>query len=86
MTPRQLELAKKAYRENMENQRQLMTIQAYQISRWVWQKTVDIDKILNASKITDTKKDKKVMTNDEMLNQVKMLNRLFGGEEVVDNG
>ena len=63
-----------------------MTIQAYQISRWVWQKTVDIDKILNASKITDTKKDKKAMTNDEMLNQVKMLNRLFGGEEVVDNG
>ncbi|HCL01205.1 MAG TPA: hypothetical protein DHW61_02130, partial [Lachnoclostridium phytofermentans] len=55
-----------------------MFIQAYLISRWVWQKKVDIDKILN------TKKSNKKMTNEEMLAQVKVLNSLFGGEVVID--
>ena len=50
--------------------------QAYLISRWVWQKRIDIKKIL------DDKKPKKVMTDEEMLAQVKALNVIFGGEVV----
>jgi hypothetical protein len=45
----------------------------------VWQKKVDIDKALG-----ETQKRKKVMTDEEMLAQVKILNTLFGGE--VRNG
>ena len=62
------------YKIKLENERMLLTVQAYQISRWVWQKHVDIDKALNV------KKEQKVMTDNDMLNQVKALNKLFGGE------
>ena len=48
--------------------------QAYLISRWVWQKKINIKKILQ----TDEKK--KSMTDAEMLERVKMLNAVFGGE------
>jgi predicted RNase H-like nuclease (RuvC/YqgF family) len=64
------------YQEKLKNLRTLMTIQAYQISRWVWAKNLDIKKILN--EIDD--KPKKNMTDEEMLAQVKALNALFGGE------
>lgn len=47
--------------------------QAYLISRWVWQKKVDIEKILNTEK-------KKAMTDEQMLEKVKALNAIFGGE------
>lgn len=91
MTPYELGLAVQGYTKRKEreaeeyqikyeNERKLLTIQAYLISRWVWQKKVDIDKILN----TDVNKPKKNMTDDEMLAQVKVLNALFGGE--IKNG
>lgn len=64
------------YNAKLENQRVLMTIQAYQISRWVWAKKLDIKDILK-----DLEKPKqKEMTAEQMLAQVKMLNTLFGGE------
>ena len=44
------------------------------ISRFVWQKKIDIKKMLNI------KKEKKVMTDEDMLNQVKILNMMLGGE------
>lgn len=48
--------------------------QAYLISRWVWQKKVDIEKILN------TEKQNKAMSDEQMLEKVKALNAIFGGE------
>ena len=67
------------YKIKLENERMLLTIQAYQISRWVWQKHVDIDKALNVKE-----EKKEPMTDDEMLSQIKVLNRLFGGEENIN--
>ena len=32
------------YKIKLENERMLLTVQAYQISRWVWQKNVNIRK------------------------------------------
>lgn len=54
-----------------------MIIQAYLISRWVWAKNVPIEKILEDM---GTKKEKKEMTDEQMLAQVKMLNAMFGGK------
>lgn len=87
MTPYELVIAQRGYlkakereaeeyRAKVENQRTLMTIQAYQISRWVWSKKLDIKKILADLE----SKPKKQMTDEEMLAQVKVLNNLFGGE------
>lgn len=85
MTPYELSVAVRGFYKNKEreaeeyqiklkNERDLLYMQAFLISRWVWQKKVDIEKILN------DKPAKKEMTDDEMLAQVKMLNALFGGE------
>lgn len=93
MTPRELNIELKGYQKRKEfeaeeykiklkNEQRMLTIQAYQISRWVWVKKLDINKIL---KDMEPMKAKKAMTNDDMLNQVKVLNKLFGGE-VRDNG
>ena len=62
-----------AYVENKENEQRENIYQAYLISRWVWQKKIDIKKYLNAPK------NKKQMSDEQMLNQVKMLNTVFGG-------
>lgn len=77
MTPSELNLSAKVYAENKKQEEQNMIIQAYLISRWVWAKEVPIEKILNE---LGTKQENKIMTDEEMLNQVKMLNNLFGGD------
>lgn len=66
------------YKAKLKNESDLAIYQAYLISRWVWQKEVDIDKALGIEK----ERESKEMTDDQMLAQVKMLNRMFGGEEV----
>lgn len=76
MTPYQLNLIVEEYDKRKVEESKGQIYQAYLISRWVWQKKVDIKKILNPGK-----KDK-VMTDEQMLEQVRFLNRLFGGEEV----
>ena len=78
ITPRVLHIYVDAYRQNKETKGKDDLYQIYLLSRWVWQKKVDIDKILNS------KEEKKEMTDDAMLNQVKMLNKLFGGEVKID--
>jgi hypothetical protein len=67
------------YQAKFKNEQDLLTYQAYLISRWVWAKKVDINAILKE------KPKKKEMTDDEMLQQVMKLNALFGGE-VKTNG
>lgn len=52
--------------------------QAYLISRWVWQKKINIKKVLNS---IEKKETKTTMTDDEMEKMVKKLNKLFGGTE-----
>jgi acyl-CoA hydrolase len=74
MTPAELNIYVEAYVENKENEQRENIYQAYLISRWVWAKKIDIKKYLNTSK------KKKQMTDEQMLNQVKMLNAVFGGE------
>jgi len=74
MTPAELNVYAEAYVENKENEQRENIYQAYLISRWVWQKKIDIKKYLNAPK------NKKQMSDEQMLNQVKMLNAVFGGE------
>ncbi len=77
ITPFELNIAAKGYakRFEMENEASIKNgiYQAYLISRFVWQKEVDIKKYLNS------KEKKKPMTNEEMLQRVKALNALFGG-------
>ncbi len=68
------ELEYQEYETKLKNEQILLTIQAYQISRWVWAKRLDIKKILSNFE------DKKEMTDNEMLKKVKALNALFGGE------
>lgn len=76
VTPFELSLVVKGFNERQKANQKENVYQAYLISRWVWQKKVDIEKIL------EIKKEKKVMSSDQMLAQVKQLNALFGGSEV----
>ncbi len=76
ITPFELSIAAKSYSKRQELKQKEGIFQAYLISRWVWQKKIDIKKILR------DKKPKKVMTDEEMLAQVKALNAAFGGEVV----
>lgn len=76
ITPFELNRAAKGYVKRQKLRQKESIFQAYLISRWVWQKRIDIKKIL------DDKKPKKVMTDEEMLAQVKALNAAFGGEVV----
>ena len=77
MTPAELNLSAEIYAEKKKQEEQNMIIQAYLISRWVWAKEVPIEKILNE---LGAKQQNKIMTDEEMFNQVKMLNNLFGGD------
>lgn len=74
MTPHQLNMIiDEVYKIKEKEEKQLIR-QAYLISRWVWAKKVNIDEILGEKKVS------KVMTDDEMFQQVKVLNAMFGGE------
>ncbi len=82
MTPAELNLSAEIYAEKKKQKEQNMIIQAYLISRWVWAKEVPIEKILNE---LGTNKEKREMSDTDMLNQVKILNSLFGGEVKICN-
>lgn len=74
ITPFELSIAANSYRKRRETANKELTYQAYLISRWVWQKKIDIEKVLN------TEKQMQPMTDNQMLERVKALNALFGGE------
>ena len=74
LTPKVLNVYLNAYAENREIKQKENIYQAYLMSRFVWRKKIDIKKMLNI------KKEKKVMTDEQMFNQVKVLNAVFGGE------
>lgn len=77
MTPYELSITAKSYQKRQELQQKESIMQAYLISRWVWAKDVPIEKILEEM---DAEREKEEMTDEAMLNQVKILNKLFGGE------
>ena len=78
MTPRVLNVYAKAYEEEKQLKQKENIYQAYLISRWVWQKRVDIEKVVKS--IDSKKSNKKQMTDEQMLAQAKALNAMFGGE------
>jgi hypothetical protein len=78
MTPKVLNVYAKAYEEEKQLKQKENIYQAYLISRWVWQKRVDIEKVVKS--IDSKKSNKKQMTDEQMLAQAKALNAVFGGE------
>ncbi len=76
MTPAELNIAIEVYVERRKIDMKERMYQAYLISRWVWQKKVDIKKIL-----ADVDNGKHEMTDEQMLATAKTLNALFGGVE-----
>jgi hypothetical protein len=85
LTPYELTIAVRGFYKRIEREaeefkvkyKQLqkdMFMQAFLISRWVRQKKVDIEKLL------DDEPEKKEMTDEEMLAQVKIWNQMLGGE------
>ncbi len=80
---RRKEIKAEEYKFKLEMDKKLLALQAFWISRWVWQKKVDIDKVLENNK---AKIENKEMTNEQMLEQVRVLSALFGGEVKNING
>lgn len=86
ITPKELDFAFKSYRKRKQleaeeynikfkNQQDLAITQAWLTANWARAKRMpNLDKVLGSKKAT------KVMSNDEMLKQVQLLNNLFGGE------
>lgn len=79
MTPYELNVYAEAYSSKEKAKNKELLYHAYLISRWVWAKKLDIKSIL------DIKEEKKVMTDKEMLEQARALNRLLGGKEIICN-
>lgn len=71
-----MSIVAKSYRKRREIKQKEDVIHAYLISRWVWHKRIDIDRVLN--KIGSEVKT--ILTDEQMFEQVKILNKLFGGE------
>lgn len=80
ITPYELNVWAMAYSKNKEFENKQNVFQAYLISRWVWAKNVNIKRILNSEK-----QEHKIMTDEEMLTQVKSLNKFFGGTVKEEN-
>lgn len=80
LTPREIIICKKSFvkrrEDEYETQRQLITMQAYLTSRFVWQKRIDIKKFLNIEE------EKKEMSDKDMLENIKALTLQFGGKVV----
>ena len=79
LTPYEIGIVAKAYQDRMKYEYEQSITMAYMTAYWTnqWQskrKPLSLDKILN------TKKEEKVMTDKQMFEQVKKLNKLFGGE------
>lgn len=82
LTPYELNIAAESFelrkKHEIEVAKDLATYTAFLTSRWVWEKKIDIDKFMSHGE------KKAEMSNEEMLNKVKALNKLFGGEVKID--
>jgi hypothetical protein len=77
MTMEDLNIAVKAYKDRETKEQQEQIYQAYLISRWVWQKEINIKKILRDMEDPGNEP----MTDEQMLAKVKTLNTMLGGEK-----
>lgn len=65
--------------QDLQTERALLVEQALLLSRWVWKKQIskqDIDTLLKV----DKQQPSKQMTDNQLLQQAKILNAIFGGE------
>lgn len=74
ITPFELSVAAKGYARRHEEEQKFEIAQAFLISRWVWQKRINIKKILSSFE------EKAPMTDSEMLAKTIALNAMFGGK------
>lgn len=84
MTPLELNLVAYNYSDKKKDRRKEEIELAYLNAAWTIQwlgKKSSHPKPLQEI-LDDLYKEKKVMTDEDMLNQVKILNKLFGGEEI----
>jgi hypothetical protein len=72
-----LNIAVKAHKDKETKEQQEQIYQAYLISRWVWQKEINIKKILRDME----EPGNEPMTDEQMLAKVKTLNTMLGGEK-----
>lgn len=82
ITPYELQLKAEKYYEKKKNRYKdeitLFYLNAYWTIQWLGKnKPRPLEKILKG-----LDKEKKVMTDEQMLNQVKMLNKIFGGDVI----
>lgn len=78
MTPYELNIYTEGYVERLIKNKKNDIEQAYAISRWVWAKRVDIQSIIDKIGV----KQKQVMTDEAIFNQIKQLNEALGGETI----
>lgn len=84
MTLDELNLYARIYVDKQKQEFKDKVTLAYQNAMWTIQ-WLSKNKPEPLSKILDNLyKEKKEMTDEQMLQQVKMLNKLFGGEEILD--
>lgn len=87
ITPAELNIAVRSFNKRKEieaedyafkfkNEQKALIYQAFLISRWVWQKRINIKKILNEDK------PNRQMSDEELLASVKALNKFFSGEVI----
>ena len=73
---RELNTIIQAYADRKKAESKERVYQAYLISRWVWQKRINIESILN-----NIGRERKIMTDEQMFAQARALNAIFGGKE-----
>lgn len=87
MTPYELNLKAEAYFQKQKNKyKEKLSLEYYNAMwtiQWLGKKSQQpkpLKKILD-----DLYKEKKIMTDEDMLKQVEILNSIFGGEEIIVN-
>lgn len=87
ITPYELSLQVDGYSKRKKADSEEKVTLAYTNAMWTiqWLSSNKKDRPQPLEKILDIKKEKKVMSSEQMLAQVKQLNALFGGSEV-ENG
>lgn len=87
MTPYEFSIFTKGFFARKKNERDESITLSYLNAMWTiqWLSSDKKDRPQPLEKILGIKKEKKVMSSEQMLAQVKQLNALFGGSEV-ENG
>lgn len=89
MTPSELNIYANAYAENQKREfKQKLSLEYYNAAwtiQWLGNKNQHPKPLEEILDNIGTKTEKKIMTDEQMLAQVKVLNRLFGGEVNICN-